>query len=171
MSQADGTFVLVCPEKNPGDRVFLNVGATDGQGQAIELVNQHQLDYLTLPAWTSRDTLWVIVCPQEQVQAATEKYYRILRQASETAYEEQLAQLNARLAADALSQEERRLIYREMDDLKRQYADDLVRARDQARFIASINLDQASELVREAVEALEKYESVDHSRQVKTEQT
>ncbi len=157
-SKDNGDYRLVFQTKRNGATLALEVGADTREGKKIELVNEKELKAAKLPAGAD-ELLDIIVCPAGQRDIAAQKYYRILRTTADRELERKKKEVE-----DLLAQKEKD--YQRISDLFAQLdvmqADlDSAKIREQAFSIASINLDRASQLVKDAVRKIDEENDVE----------
>ena len=160
-SQSNGMFILSCPEKKVGQSVKLIIGDTNSEGEAIELVNNHQLEWLRIPEASNNDPIEVIICYDGERNKAAIKYYDLLTDSYEKEYEQKIEEMKEALNNNVLSNEERQSLIAEIDALREEKDVLKERLEEQALFIASINQDKASELVKEAIQKIEEEQDID----------
>lgn len=165
VSNSSGLFTLTSGSKKIGNYVSVIIGGTDGNGERIEVVNTKELS-VNLPSNPGENLLEIIVCPQGQRDAAVIRYQGILAIPLNEQFDKHLNKIEEKLrrndldeAALASLQEEKRELIAERDAAK-------VKIEEQARFIASINLDQASKLVQKAIQKINKGENVESALKV-----
>lgn len=157
-SKDNGDYRLVFQTKRNGAALALEVGPDTRDGKKIELVNEKELKSAKLPAG-DEELLDIIVCPAGQRDIAAQKYYRILRTTADRELERKKKEVE-----DLLAQKEKD--YRKISDLsfqldKMQEGLDSSKMREQALYIASINLDRASQMVKDAVRKIEDEDDVE----------
>ena len=149
-----GMFKLYFPNKKAGDEVKLIIGKEDKEGKAIEVVNIRQLEIVKIPS-DPNDVLTIIVCPFGKRDEAALRFYDIFVDNINKGSETELKRLNDLLAQQNLTAETHATLIQQIKDLQQQKEEALAKAQEQAEFIASINKDQASDLVRQAIESIE----------------
>jgi len=153
-----GDYMLQFQSKRNGAALTLEIGKDDGKGQKLELVNEKEVKAAKLPA-SSEEILDIIVCPVGQRDIAAQKYYRILRTTADRELERKKKEVE-----DLLEQKEKD--YQKVSDLfalidRMQAALDSAKIREQAFNIASINLDRASQMVKDAVKKIDEENDVE----------
>ncbi|MBP6825558.1 MAG: tetratricopeptide repeat protein [Saprospiraceae bacterium] len=157
-SKDNGDYRLVFQTKRNGAALALEVGPDTREGKKIELVNEKELKAAKLPAG-DEELLDIIVCPAGQRDIAAQKYYRILRTTADRELERKKKEVEGLVA-----QKEKG--YQKISDLslkldKMQEGLDSSKMREQALYIASINLDRASQMVKDAVRKIEEEDDVE----------
>lgn len=155
-----GAFHLIFPNKKEGDKVKIQIGSEDKNGTAIELVNDKELDLFKLPR-NPEEGVRIVVCRKGKRNEAAQQYYNILVKTAEKTYTQQLNRIEGKLNQNNISNEERRALILQMDELRKERDEALNKAEELATYIASIDLDQASELVKQAIQKIEQEEDVE----------
>ncbi len=156
----DGEFSLEFPERRPGDRVRISVGGKDEHGVAFVVVNDKILASLHLPSDPDVDIVEIFVCPQERLDEEKQKYYGIFAKDIYAKTEKRLRKIEQGIMAATASTETVESLQREKGKLLAERDSALAKAEEQALYIASINLDKANHLVRDAVYKLNVEEDV-----------
>jgi tetratricopeptide (TPR) repeat protein len=161
-SDSRGNYELQFPLARKGHPVKLTIGNTDKTGQELEVVNEKEISLCRIPANASQE-FEVIVCPKGARDVAARKYYKILKNSAEKAYEQ-------------MQQEFRALTEAQNKDYKtiQQVADDLTKLQEQiydsiaiykeAMAIASINKDGVNERVINYLKLLDEGKSIQEAR-------
>ena len=154
----NGDYQLKFQNKRNGASLALEVGKDDGKGQKLELVNEKEVKAAKLPA-SAEEPMDIIVCPAGQRDIAAQRYYRILRTTADRELERKKKEVAALL-------EQKEKDYQKISDLfalidRMQAALDSAKIREQAFNIASINLDRASQMVKDAVRKIEEEQDVE----------
>ena len=155
----DGSFSLIFGSKIPGNPVKLTIGDTDKNKNKFDIVNQKELDNCRIPT-DGMDVFKIIVCNAGELQIAMRKYYNILKSVAEIEYEKQKQEIKDLLAQKQVDEGIMIRLIDKRDSLEIKYQKTLQALEDQALFIASINLDQANDLVKEAVRMIEEENNV-----------
>jgi len=152
-----GMFELVFPTKRPGDKVKIILGNKDSNGNSLEIVNDKVLAQAHIPSRPDDDILDVIVCKIGQRNEAAQQYYGLFIKTANETYEKRLREIEqaVKTGSNALVSLEA-----EKDKLRTERDSAIAFAEEQALFVASINLDKASKLVRDAVEMLNKGQNI-----------
>ncbi|MCB9283132.1 MAG: tetratricopeptide repeat protein [Lewinellaceae bacterium] len=153
-SNSVGMFELKFRYKKAGDRVKVIVGDTDCDGESIRVVNAKQLEHLRIPS-DPDEVCEVIVCYSKDFDEAALRYYGIIVKTTEKAYETRLKAIEKELAQDNLNQKMTASLIAQRNKLRVKRDSALRKAEEQAESFASINKDNASELVNEALRKIE----------------
>ncbi len=156
----NGTFTLNCSGKKAGQKVKLIVGSTDGQGNNIEVVNSRQMEWLRLSDNPNDEPIEIIVCYAGQRDKAALRFYDILVEANTKDYETRLASIEDKLEQTNLATHGQIVLLEQIYELKRQREEVLEKLEEQAHFIANINQDKASDLVKSAIQKIEQQEGI-----------
>jgi len=150
-----GMFILNFSSKKPGDPVKISVGVTDHDGKALELVNVKELEQLNLPANPENFTVEVIVCRVGQRNDAAQEYYDILLKTADIAFNMRLSNIEEQLKQKNIDASTVVSLQEEKDNLRAERDSVVAKLEEQALYIANINLDKASKLVKDAVGKLD----------------
>ena len=156
-SKDNGEYRLVFQTKRNGAALEIEIGPDTREGKKIELVNEKEIKAAKLPA-SMEEVLDIIVCPAGQRDIAAQRYYRILRTTTDRELEEKKKEVEGLLAQKDKDYEKISDLFAQLDGM--QAALDSAKIREQAFTIASINLDRASQMVKEAVRKLEEEQDV-----------
>lgn len=159
-TQSNGMFILPCPQKAVGQKVKLIIGNIDGDGKNIEVVNSRQLDWLRIPNEFTGDPIEIIICYAGQRDQIALRFYGILAKSTTKEFEQKVNDLEAQLQKNTLNANERRILISQIDKLKVERDVIIEKLEEQAEFIANINKDQASELVKSAIQKIETEEDI-----------
>lgn len=154
----NGDYSLVFQNKRNGAALALEIGKDDGKSQKLELVNEKEVKAAKLPA-SKEEALDIIVCPAGQRDIAAQKYYRILRTSADRELERKKKEVEGLLAQKEKDFQKISDLFAQLDRM--QAALDSAKIREQAFSIASINLDRASQLVKDAVQKIEEENDVE----------
>ena len=161
-----GMFELSFGTKNPGDRVEIIVGGTDEKGTNIEVVNTRQLEIVRIPADPDETPLEIIVSPAGERDQSALRFYGILVEATTNEFQQRLNNLEQQLRQKNLDAATTASLIAQMDELKKERDAALEKVEEQAQFIASINKDRASEMVKEAIRKIEEEKDIESALQV-----
>ena len=166
-SLTNGLFSLNCPNKKAGQKVEIFIGKDDINGSSIELVNNHQLEWLTIPEDPTNELIKIIICPLGQKNEAAKRYYGILETEITSNFEKERERLNAEInrlssIADKSEKDKKQLndLIKEKDALIIKYEDALEKIEEQAKYIASISKDHANEIVKTAIKQIEEQKDI-----------
>ena len=151
-SNSSGMFELSFAHKKAGDAVSLIV-----QKDGYEIVNERELEEVVIRS--DADEIIIIVMSKQGERAKQAlSYYNIILSNTNNNYNRELGEIRSRL--DALDEDdtERRALFKQIDDLKREKDALIKKAEGLAKQLAGIDLDQASALAREAMALFEKGE-------------
>ncbi len=154
----NGDYVLKFQSKRNGAALALEVGKDDGRSQKLELVNEKEVRAAKLPA-SIEELLDIIVCPAGQRDIAAQKYYRILRTTADRELEKKKKEVEGLLAQKEKDYQKISDLFAQVDRM--QAALDSAKIREQAFNIASINLDRASQIVKDAMKKIEEENDVE----------
>lgn len=146
-----GMFRLEFLEKKPGDKVKIMVGSNDKNGIAIELVNDKVIDQVRIPSNSDDDIVEIIVCKIGQRNDAALRYNGLIVKTINEAMEKRLSEIDEKLGLAKINAETIMALQNEKLKLVAERDSAVDKAEEQALYIASINLDNASQLVRDAV--------------------
>lgn len=148
-SKSDGSFELVFANKQPGDKVALLISKN-----GYDLVNSKEVEDVIIRK-NADDLITIVMCPQGQRNQIALNYYNIIIQNANAALEKKLAAIDARLGDLESDDQARNQLLEEKERLRQERDQAVAQAEDLARRLADIDLDQASELSREALETLQ----------------
>ncbi|MBC7775197.1 MAG: tetratricopeptide repeat protein [Phycisphaerae bacterium] len=159
----NGDYSLVFQNKQNGASLTLEVGKNDRNSRRLELVNEKEVKAAKIPA-NAKEVFDIIVCPYGQRDIAAQKYYKILRSTADKELEKKKKEIET-----LFSQQEKD--YQKISNLfalidKMQTALDSVKINEQALYISSINLDRASQIVKDAVWEMEEEQDVESALKV-----
>lgn len=161
---SNGFFVLSFKAKKPGEKVKIILGSTDEKGKNIELVNNKQLEMLRIPSNPDDDPIEIIICPTGQKDETALRFYEILAKATKN--ESAAKKDNIEKLKQESNQETVSSLVAQMDKLSKEKDAALNKLREQAEFIASINTDNASEIVKEAIRSIEKEKDIETALEI-----
>ncbi|MBK7408315.1 MAG: hypothetical protein IPJ40_09780 [Saprospirales bacterium] len=147
----DGMFELKFQDKHAGDKVRIIVGTTDRDGTALELVNDKVLEEVRVPSNPGEDIIEIIVCTLGQRDEAALRYNGIFLKTINESTEKHLKEINKKIDEAKFDQKTIASLQREKEKLSEERDSALVKVEELALFIATINLDKANQLVKEAV--------------------
>lgn len=160
-----GMFELAFPKNKPGDKVRVIIGGKDKSGASIEVVNYRELDLVFIPS-DPNVVFEIIVCPAGQRDAVALRLYNILAQVTQAEYQKQIASYEQLLSRQKLSEQTAESYRQHIRQLEEERDMSLKKVEEQALFIASINLDRASAIVKEAVLMIEQEENVQKALEI-----
>ena len=146
-----GMFELVFSDKKPGDKVKIIVGSKDRDGTNLELVNDKVIAQVRVPSKPDDDIVEIIICKVGQRNEAALRYNGIIVKTINENTEKRLRAIDEKLSAAKIDAETIVSLQNEKEKLAAERDSALAKAEEQALYIASINLDKANQLVREAV--------------------
>jgi len=146
-----GMFRLEFPDKKPGDKVKIIVGSNDRDGLSLELVNDKVIAHVRIPSNPDDDIVEIIVCKVGQRNDAALRYNGLIVKTINETMEKRLKEIDEKLGAAKIDVETIVALQNEKEKLAAERDSALVKAEEQALYIASINLDKASQLVKNAV--------------------
>ncbi|MFM9950138.1 MAG: tetratricopeptide repeat protein [Saprospiraceae bacterium] len=157
-SNPDGDYSLTFQSKRNGAALALKVGSDNWLKQKIELVNEKEVKAARVPDHSDA-VLDIIVCPAGQRDIAAQKYYRILRTTADRELEKKKKEVDGLLVQQEKDYQKISDLFGQIDQV--QAALDSAKIREQAFSIASINLDRASQLVKDALKKIEEENDVE----------
>lgn len=149
-----GMFILNFSSKKPGDPVKISVGVGDRDGKALEVVNTKELEQLYLPANPENFTVEVFVCRAGQRNESAQLYYDILVTTADATLNKRLIGIEEQLKQDNIDAALIASLQTEKDKIRAERDSFATKAEERALYIASINLDRASDLVKNAFKEL-----------------
>ncbi|MDP9078883.1 MAG: tetratricopeptide repeat protein [Bacteroidota bacterium] len=153
-SSSDGSFRLQYAYKQPGDNAELILSTKVNYKVNIELVNSEAVRAARIPI-DPEDSLYIIVCHAGQLAQSRQHYYKISENKLKSYYDQQLKKLTLLLSKSKGSDLEKLELHIKIDSLTAKYNSVIEKAAVLADYIASINKDFASEIVREAIEKID----------------
>lgn len=141
ISTNSGLFELAFSHKAPGDVVFLTV-----QKQGFEVVNKKDLERVILRK-SPDELLEIFMCPEGKWQENAQLYYGIAAKSINEVFEERLKKIEAEVMAGK---------DREIQRLREERDAALAQAKNMADEFAQVNLDEASDLYKEAFTCFQK---------------
>ncbi|MDP1815068.1 MAG: hypothetical protein Q8K92_11525, partial [Leadbetterella sp.] len=149
-----GMFILNFSSKKPGDPVNISLGVTDINGIALEIVNSKELENLFLPSNPENFAIDIYVCRAGERNDAARLYYDILVKTAEATLDKRLRNIEKLLIQDNIDAATITSLQAEKYNLRAERDSFAVKAEERALYIASINLDKASDLVNTALKEL-----------------
>lgn len=159
-SVSNGTFILSCPQKDIGQNIKLLLGNTDGEGRSIEIVNQREVDLLTIPEDSESSPIEIIISYAGERDRAALRYYGILSTPTYEIFANKLAAVEDQLRKNTLEEEERRTLLSQIEELKAERNEALTKLEAQAQLLANINQDRATEAVKLAFRQIEQGQEI-----------
>ena len=160
-SNSSGIFELRFPSKIAGDKIRLFIDASSQAGKNLQTINKKELASLRIPSDPDDDPILIIVCPASQFEEAALRYYGILAKATNKNYESRLSNIEQQLERKNLDAETTAKLIQQLDALRDERDEAINKVEEQAQFIAAINKDQASQLVKMAIQKIEEEENVE----------
>ncbi len=152
----DGKFHLIFPSKYEGDKIKLTLGTKDIEDTEIEIVNDKELDLLKLPR-NPMEEVRIVVCKKGDRDIAAQKYYDILVKSANKTCDKQLNRIENEIKNNNKTvKQENSNLEKEKRKLQRERDKAINEAEDLAFYMASIDLDQANMLVKQAFKMIEK---------------
>ncbi len=161
-TSSSGMFELQYSNKKAGDLVKLIIGGTDNTGKKIEVVNSKQLEILRIPA-NPDEILEIIVCPAGSRDAAAIRFYGILSTSANEDYNKRINDIERQIRQLDGDQKKVKQLEEQLEALRKERDEALKKVEEQAQFIASINKDKASEMVKEAIKLIETNKDIQHA--------
>lgn len=164
-SKSDGSFVLIFPYLEVGTTVYPNIEneiVLNDVTTQIEIVNSEELKWINIPKNPNQEKLKIIVCPRGYRDDLAKKYYGIIRTESDRQLElkkQEIEELTKKLG------EYNSLVLEKQEELERYYQQsDSLSIYNEAMELASINKDDASERVKNYLEALDAGLNIEEAR-------
>ncbi len=160
---AAGDFSLLFPRAKNGERIDIELGKDDAQGQAIEVVNIKEVEQCRMPA-NGAEVFRVIICVKGTRERVAQRYYNIIRNSTER----EIKRLREEVKHLVLAQQQD---YAQIGELtekitKLQEQTDSISLYREAYRMASINKDNATARVVKYLELLEQGESIEEALKV-----
>jgi len=155
-----GMFNLRFCDKKPGDKVKIIVGAKDRDGTPLELVNDSVLSQVRVPSKPDDDIVEILVCKVGQRNDAALRYNGIIVKTINEATDKRLREINEKLGAVKIDAETIVSLQNEKEKLAVERDSALAKAEEQSLYMASINLDKANRLVKEAVAKVDSLQDI-----------
>ncbi|HRH70589.1 MAG TPA: tetratricopeptide repeat protein [Flavobacteriales bacterium] len=153
-STSAGAFTLRFATKLPGERADIAVGDTAHGSRPIEVVNTDVLAAARVPLATE-EAMTITVCDKGELRAAKLRYAGLLEAENEEIYRLAVGENDRLRAQKDLSRAELDRLTLERDSIERKYALVSQQLDTMAAYLARLNLDLCSDLVRNAVRQLE----------------
>lgn len=160
-SQDDGYFEIPCANKKPGKKVHLRIGTTDADGKQIEVVNSDAIKLIRMPADPDHEPVEIIVCPAGHLAEAINNLYNILEKNYDDNINKDIKEINEKLDQSNLDADVKANLLQQIADLEQQKEEAYSKIEEQAIYIASINRDQASEMLNKAISLIEQGQDID----------
>ncbi len=151
-SDSAGQFELKFADRKAGDRVRLSL-----KKEGFEVVNREELEP-RIPA-DAKEIVVIVMCKTGERDRHAMLYYRIAEKSIQQGYETELKRINDNY--ENMVKEKNA----ELENLKVQRDTALAQAKDLSEKFAKVNLDEASEMYKQAF-ALFQYGKVEEARQV-----
>ena len=140
----NGMFEMVFQGKKPGSPISLFV-----QKDGFELINDKELDNCVIRE-NPDDLILVVMARQGERNKQALAYYNIIIENTNNSYKRQLNNIHNRLDALDEDDKERQVLREQIEDLQNEKEALLNRAEELAKQLASVDLDRASSLARNA---------------------
>ena len=161
-TDSKGQYELKFPLARKGHPVKLTIGNTDKAGKEIEVVNEKELQLCRIPANATQE-FEIIVCPKGARDIAARKYYKILKNSAELAYEQLQEQFRTLTQAQNKDYNTIQQVADDLTKLQKQLHDSVALYKE-AMAIASINKDGVNERVINYLKLLDEGKSVQEAR-------
>jgi|GEM_PF-5587028 len=160
---AAGDFSLLFPWAKNGQRLEIEVGKDDAQGQAIEVVNIKEVEQCRMPA-NGTEVFEVIVCVKGSRERVAQKYYNIIRNSTM----KEIERLRKEVKQMILAKTQDYAMIGELTEkiTKLQEQTDSISLYREAYRMASINRDNATARMVKYLELLEQGESIEEALKV-----
>jgi tetratricopeptide (TPR) repeat protein len=161
-SDSRGNYELQFPLARKGHPVSLSIGNTDKTGQELEVVNEKEISLCRIPANASQE-FEIIVCPKGARDVAARKYYKILKNSAEKAYEQMQEEFRALTEAQNKDYNSIQQVADDLTKLQEQIYDSIAIYKE-AMAIASINKDGVNDRVLNYLKLLDEGKSIQEAR-------
>ena len=161
-TDSQGTYQLKFPLARKGHPVKLTIGKEDEKGQELEVVNETEISLCRIPANANQE-FKIIVCPKGSRDIAARKYYNILKNSAELAYEKMQEEFRALINSQNKDYKTIQEVADDLTKLQNQLSDSIALYKE-AMAIASINKDGVNERVLEYLELLDEGISIQEAR-------
>ncbi|NNF32807.1 MAG: tetratricopeptide repeat protein [Saprospiraceae bacterium] len=164
-SQSNGMFILPCTKK-PGQKIKLRIGREDAGGTDIEWVNSDQLKVFNMPASPDHDPIDIIVCVAGTRNEAASSFYGILIKDNTNKFDKKLKELEKLIQEGNNNTETTASLVEQQQQLMQEKLEAEEKIEELAQELANINLDQASEIVKEAIRKLTEEQDVEGALEI-----
>ncbi len=170
-SKTDGAFTLAFEQSGAGETVYPKIGkpngnniTTDAKGKEIELVNEKELEYVTIPKNPSENPIKIIVCPRGSRDLAAQKYYKIIKTSADKELDKIKKDLNNLIEENTKDYQRIAKQSKKIVELEKQ--NDSLAMYKEAYFLASINKDDALVSTLEYLNCIENGGSISDCREI-----
>jgi tetratricopeptide (TPR) repeat protein len=161
-TDSKGQYELSFPLARIGHSVKLTIGETDNTGQELEVVNEKEISFCRIPVYANQE-FKIIVCPKGSQDLAARKYYKILKNSAELAYEKLQEEFRTLIQTQ---NKDYKTIQEVVDNLtKLHQLSDSIAIYKEAMAIASINKDGVNERVLNYLKLLDEGKSIQEARE------
>lgn len=164
-STTHGQFKLRYAYKKPGDDAGLEVGERDQKNAVIQTVNKEEVHRTLIPANGDR-LVYIIVCPAGQLTEARIHYYNISAEIYKRKYDPLIQKKLEALNDKHILEKDKIKLNLQIDSLQQQYEEAVKQARQLADYIAGINKDFASEIVRNAIKKIDEDKNIEEALKI-----
>jgi tetratricopeptide (TPR) repeat protein len=161
-TDSKGQYELKFPLARKGHPVKLTLGKENSKGQELEVVNEKEVSLCVIRANANQEFM-IIVCPKGSRDLAARKYYKILKNSAELAYEQMQKELRALNSSQSTDFKSIQQIAGKLEKLQAQLNDSIAIYKE-AFAIASINKDGANSRVLKYLKLLDEGKSIQEAR-------
>ena len=162
-TDAQGAYQLQFPFARKGHPVKLTIGKEDEKGQELEVVNETEISLCRIPA-NANEEFDIIVCPKGSRDLAARKYYEILNNSAELAYERMQEQFRALINSQNKDYKTIQEVADDLTKLQNQLSDSIALYKE-AMAIASINKDGVNNRVLNYLKLLDEGKNLQEARE------
>ncbi|MHA4810751.1 tetratricopeptide repeat protein [Flavitalea flava] len=159
-STSSGQFQLVYANKGPGDPAGLSVGSLDRYNTPVELVNTELVNNTRIPSEPKND-LFIFVCKAGQLAEAKTHYYNLCDSSLRKKYGRLIGEKEKLLAKANTSEKEKGQLQAQLDTLRTNFLEALNKLDNLSGYMAAINKDFASDMVKAAMDKMEKEQDIE----------
>ena len=145
-SNSSGMFQMEFPSKGPGSTVNLLVNKA-----GYEVINEKEIERCIIRS-NPDELLIIVMAKQGERNRQALSYYNIILQNSDNTFKKELNSLKGQLSAIQDNDQERKVLLDQIEALQQEKEHLLQQAEQLAQQLASVDLDQASELAKNAFE-------------------
>lgn len=159
-SDTNGKFTLEFSRKRAGAKAGLDIGSSSGDNKSIEWVNQKEIEQARIPK-DPNDSIFIIVCSRGTLAKARQKYYNAIDHQLNKNYRKKIAKIDQLISQVGENKNKIIALNQERDSIDLLYQKTLNSLDDMSDYLATLNKDFASEMVKEAIELIEKEQDID----------
>lgn len=161
-----GMFEITFFTKKAGDKIKLSIGQNDKKGINLQVVNDKVLESIRIPSKPEDDIIDVAVCKAGKRDEEAMRYYGILIKAADEKLNKKVDEIQKKLNEKNIDEKNidektTSILVREIEKLRIENEEVKKKAEEQALFIASINKDNSSQMVKDAINAIDSLKSIE----------